>query len=66
MLLGFLHLLLLACHASAHDQVVIDPRAQETIIECEKLEQDGKIYIPTLDHNGGWNCVVCVGTSCKI
>lgn len=67
MLLSHLHFLLLAQYASALAQKPLDSRIEQAVAECKRREQThGGCFVPTATKQGGWECVVCMGTSCKI
>lgn len=66
MLLNYLHVLLLAQYASALTQKPLDSQTKQAIVECKRLEQThGGCFIPTRTREGDWDCVVCMGSSCK-
>lgn len=67
MLLGHLHVLLLAQYASALAQKPLDPQIEQAVAECKRREQpQGGCFVPMPTREGGWDCVVCMGSSCKI
>lgn len=66
MLLNYLHVLLLAQYASALTQKPLDSQTKQAIAECKRLEQThGGCFIPMRTSEGGWDCAVCMGSSCK-
>lgn len=67
MLLGQLHVLLLAQYASALAQKHLDSRIEQAVAECKMREQPhGGCLVPMPTREGGWDCAVCMGSSCKI
>lgn len=66
MLLNYLRVLLLAQYASALAQKPLNSRTEQAVAECKRREQpQGGCFIPMPTREGGWNCVVCMGSSCK-
>ncbi|MCJ1343586.1 hypothetical protein MMC31_001782 [Peltigera leucophlebia] len=64
MLLGHLHVLLLAQYASALAQKPLDPQIEQAVAECKRREQpQGGCFVPMPTREGGWDCVVCIGSS---
>lgn len=67
MLLSYLQALLVVPYASALAQTLLDPRIELAVAECKRREQlHGGCFVPTPTTEGGWDCIVCMGSSCKI
>lgn len=67
MLLSYLQVLLVVQFASALAQIPLDPRIELAVAECKRREQlHGGCFVPTPNREGGWDCIVCMGSSCKI
>lgn len=67
MLLSYFQALLVVQFASALAQIPLDSRIELAVAECKRQEQlHGGYFVPKPNREGSWDCIVCMGSSCKI